>query len=103
MKTKLKCLLDVHQSHENFVVGYASLLNQQQIYWKQRGTIRWVKHGDEGTKFFHANATIKQRRNLITALQDSNGQPQFDHHIKAGLLWEAYKDRLGTSVVNDGE
>jgi hypothetical protein len=29
-------------------------------------------------------------------LQDSNGQPLFDHHIKARLLWEAYKERLGT-------
>jgi hypothetical protein len=31
---------------------YASLLHQQQVYWKQRGTIKWVKFGDEGTQFF---------------------------------------------------
>ena len=46
------------------------LLRQQRIYWKQRGTICWVKDGDAGTKFFHANATIKHRKKLITTLED---------------------------------
>lgn len=43
-----------------------TLLEQQHIYWKQRETIEWVKFGDEGMEFFHANATIKHNRNLIT-------------------------------------
>jgi len=43
-----------------------SLLEQQRIYWKQRGSIKWVQMGDVGTKFFHNNATIKYRKNLIT-------------------------------------
>lgn len=34
-----------------------SLLHQQKVYWKQRGTIKWVKFGDAGTKFSNANAT----------------------------------------------
>ena len=42
------------------------LFKQQRIYWKQRGTIKWVTKGDAGTKFFHANATIKHRKNVIT-------------------------------------
>jgi hypothetical protein len=67
------------------------------VYWKQRGTIKWVKLGDEGTKFFHANASIRQRRNLITTLKDANDQTYSDHQTKANILWEAFKDRLGTS------
>jgi hypothetical protein len=72
------------------------LLHQQKIYWKQRGTIKWVKFGNESTKFFHANATIRHRRNLITTLVDSSGQEVHDH-LKAAILEEAFKDRLGTS------
>jgi hypothetical protein len=78
---------------------YASLLHQQQVYWKQRGTIKWVKFGDEGTKFFHANATIKHRRNLITTLEDDNGVTHSSHFPKANLLWEAYKERLGHLIL----
>jgi hypothetical protein len=76
---------------------YSSLLSQQQVYWKQRGTVKWVRFGDEDTKFFHANATIRQRRNLITSLKDSSGLSHTDHNSKANILWEAFKERLGTS------
>jgi hypothetical protein len=41
------------------------LLEQQKIYWRQRGAIKWVSLGDATTKFFHANATIRMRGNLI--------------------------------------
>jgi hypothetical protein len=76
---------------------YSSLLNQQQIYWKQRGTLKWVKFGDEGSKFFHAIATIRHRKKLINSLQDANGVSHTEHHTKADILWEAYKDKLRTS------
>ena len=73
------------------------LLHQQKIYWKQRDTIKWVKFGDEDTKFFHANVTISHRKNLITSLVDATGQEVHDHHLKVSILWEAFKDRLGIS------
>jgi hypothetical protein len=28
------------------------LLEQQTVYWKQRGNIKWAKLGDESTRFF---------------------------------------------------
>lgn len=74
-----------------------NLLHQQHVYWKQRGTIKWVKFGDECTEFFHATATVKHRRSTITTLQDGQGQQFTTHEDKATLLWESYKERLGTS------
>ena len=29
-----------------------TLLHEQKIYWQQRGTIKWVKFGNECTEFF---------------------------------------------------
>jgi hypothetical protein len=34
-----------------------NLLEQQRIYWKQRGRIKWETLGDENTKFFHVMST----------------------------------------------
>lgn len=73
------------------------LLEQQRIYWKQRGKIKWVKEGDAGTKLFHANATIKYRNNLIAQLKKDNGEIVVSHVEKEQILWEAFKDRLGKS------
>jgi hypothetical protein len=67
------------------------------VYWRQRGTVKWVKLGDENSKFFHANASIKHRRNLITSLADASGNPVLDHSTKAKLIWDDFRIRLGTS------
>jgi hypothetical protein len=56
-----------------------------------------VNLGHASTKFFHANDTIKYRRNLITMLEDDNGVNITDHHAKADLLLVSFKQRLGTS------
>jgi hypothetical protein len=74
-----------------------ALLRQQKIYWKQRGQIKWVTLGDTSTHFFHAHATIKHRRNLITSLIDDNATVLYDHDTKANLIWNSFKERLGTS------
>lgn len=70
-----------------------SLLQQQKIYWKQRGALKWVTLGDANTKFFRANATVKYRRNLITQLTNEGRiylimkirQPSFGIPLKKGL------------------
>jgi hypothetical protein len=62
-----------------------------------KNLLEWVKDGDAGTKFFHANATIRHRQNLISSLLDNDGNLVCKHEDKASILWEAYKERLGTS------
>jgi hypothetical protein len=74
-----------------------ALLHQQKVYWKQRGTIRWVKIGDASTQFFHATATIRHRKKMVTMLKAADGSEVFNHSGKADILWEAYKERLGST------
>jgi hypothetical protein len=64
-----------------------SLLHQQKLYWKQRGIIKWVELGEEDIEFFHANATIKLRKTLITSLKDESAIEYFQHQSKVKLLW----------------
>ena len=64
-----------------------SLLRQHKIYWKQRGSIRWVTKPDAGIKFFLANATIRHTKNLITCLENPLGVIHSAHQDKAQILW----------------
>jgi hypothetical protein len=73
------------------------LLEQQRVYWQQRGSLKWVTLGDAGTKFFHANATIRHRSNLIATLRNNDGHTYTSHADKEKLVWEAFKERLGNS------
>lgn len=63
---------------------------------KKRCTIRWVKFGDENTKFFQASATDSHRRNKISHLSLDDGSIVTTHAEKEQILYMAYKNRMGT-------
>ena len=66
-------------------------------YWRKRCTARWIKVGEDNTKFFHAMATQRFRRNSIAMLKADDGREVTDHAEMAGLLWSSYRDRMGCS------
>jgi hypothetical protein len=66
-------------------------------YWKKRCTIRSIKLGEDNTKFFHAKAIERFRRNCISVLKDEDGMETCDHTDIAGMIWKCYRDRMGSS------
>jgi hypothetical protein len=72
----------------------ARSIKAQAAFWKQRGKIRCIKEGDENTRFFHARATHRFRRNSVRAL-DVDGVQVVDHQGKALALHDFYSDLLG--------
>ena len=76
----------------------AKLLRSKNVYWRKRYTVNRIKFGDECTKFFHAMATVSYRKNTISQLLNEDGVMISDHEGKAGLLWSAYKNRMGISL-----
>ena len=64
-----------------------TLLERQRLYWKQRGSIKWAQLGDAGTHFFHANATIRHRNNLISHLTNRQGFSVCQHKDKEEIIF----------------
>jgi hypothetical protein len=48
-------------------------------YWCKRGTIRWIKHGKDNTKLFHAMSTERFERNNIAMLKNEDGVEISNH------------------------
>lgn len=46
-------------------------------------------------------ATISFRRNYIARLTLDDGSTVTDHTLKAGALWTAFKERLGTTEFQE--
>jgi hypothetical protein len=73
------------------------LLENQRVYWRQRGNIKWAQLGDAGTHFFHTCATLRHRNKLINELTSRHGNIAVDHRDKAVILWEEFRERLGVN------
>eukprot|EP00253_Pinus_taeda_P010493 PITA_10493 len=74
---------------------------QEEILWRQKSRIKWLREGERNTKFFH-HAMIKHRQgNRILSIKNKNGervveqneieQVLMDHH--KGILAEPQVDR----------
>jgi hypothetical protein len=60
-------------------------------YWRKRCTVRWIKMSENNTKFFHAMASQRMRRNAISSLWAAGGRMVSDHDEMAGMLWSNIK------------
>jgi exonuclease III len=50
----------------------SNVLLQEDRYWKQRAKVYWLTDGDKNSKFFHASASARKKRNAIKKLRDTN-------------------------------
>lgn len=50
-----------------------NLLEDDEIYWKQRAREDWLEWGDKNTKWFHMKANSRRKRNKIRGLMDDLG------------------------------
>jgi hypothetical protein len=67
------------------------------LLWKQRSKVRAAVEGDENTRFFHACANQRLRRNKIQLIEH-DGMEVYNHDSKAALLHSFFMNLLGTSV-----
>lgn len=49
------------------------LLHREEIWWKQRSCIMWLKEGDRNTRYFHLKASWQSRKNRVRKLKRNDG------------------------------
>jgi hypothetical protein len=52
---------------------HATLLIQEEGYWKQRAKMHWLQEGDMNTRFFHMSATARSKKKRVIKLIADSG------------------------------
>jgi len=67
---------------------------QEEIVWKQKSRVQWLKEGEKNTKFFHRAMMHRRHINRINHLEDSQGNLTRDHTKIEEELLRYYQDLL---------
>jgi hypothetical protein len=91
-------LFTVEENFRKIVkIHYEGPFHAQFPYWKKICTARWMKLGEENTKYFHSMATIRYMKNNVASLLTNDERTVTDHEEMAALALNCYKNRVGTS------
>lgn len=81
------------------------ILMMREFFWHQRARVNWAVHGDRNSKFFHATAVTRKRKNTVRCLQGANGEwitsdkeirRAFLTHFRSIYKGAAYRPIAGT-------
>lgn len=59
---------------------------QEEILWKQKSRVQWLKEGEQNTKFFHRSALDHRSANRILELKNNAGEILKNHNDISALL-----------------
>ena len=78
----------------------AKLLEDEELYWKQRAKNFWLENGDLNTKFFHAQASGRKAANKVSSLVDVNGIVQSDLSTMGSIALSYVRNLFSLGLPN---
>ncbi|CAL9001623.1 unnamed protein product, partial [Prunus brigantina] len=77
------------------------LLAREEMIWQQRSRVSWLKYGDRNTKFFHAQAKQRGRRNFMQGIFSEHDVWTTSNEGVGSIFCEYFKTLFTTSGEND--
>ena len=71
-------------------------LYREEMMWRQRSRITWLREGDRNTEFFHRKATWRRKKNKITKLKREDGswaEKTEDIHVEMNNFFQGLYTR----------
>ncbi|XP_074337686.1 uncharacterized protein LOC141674885 [Apium graveolens] len=76
------------------------VLDQREIFWRQRSKQLWLQAGDRNSRFFHNSATARRRSNQIHWLKNTEGEwRDWDSGLQ-DIITDYYKNLFTTSMAD---
>lgn len=76
---------------------------QEEVLWRQKSRIKWLREGERNTKFFHQAMIQHRQRNRILSMKNENGERIVEQEGIEKVLMEYHKEILIESQVDRSE
>lgn len=77
-----------------------SLMEQEEVQWKQRAKVEWLQNGDKNTKFFHACANQRKKSNKIRMICDMHGNMRESQEAVGNAFVEYFENLFSSEQPN---
>lgn len=99
---KLKILKETERPEQTNEIkqlsgGLSNLFDQENLWWKQRTKSHWLQHGDRNTKYFHACATQRRKKNTIVEITNAQGQLMKENADIDEAFWGYFSELFTTT------
>ena len=84
------------QHERNLTKEVYSLMHMEESFYKQKSRIQWLTEGDSNTNFFHKSVMVRQNRNTISILINSEGNRLSTFSQMAEEVIRYFQNLLGT-------
>ena len=64
---------------------------QEEIFWRQKSRVQWIKEGERNTKFFHRSTIAHRNNNRIVKLTDQHGIERNTHEEMEKVLLQHFQ------------
>lgn len=78
-----------------------SLLEQEDLHWRQCSKEQWLKSGDRNTKFFHASVNQRRRKNLINEITHMGGRVWKNPEDIEQVFVDYYKNLIKSDIPEE--
>ncbi|XP_026399197.1 uncharacterized protein LOC113295052 [Papaver somniferum] len=82
---------------------YASREVQEKTLLRQKYRVKWIQEGSANTNFFHTIMKIRNSRNMISELEDYNGNVMTNQTQISDFLVQHFKKKFEFQPVDDAE
>ena len=79
----------------------STALKTEEMFWRQKSRILWLRKGDRNSKYFHALVKQRRARNRITQLLDENGNMVEDEEGLVAIATSYFRQIFESSNPED--
>ena len=76
---------------------------KEEIFWRQKSRVQWVKEGEINTKFFHQSTMDHRSHNMISKLKDTQGKHLSTHKEIESTLVQHFQSIAKEPLIDRSE